>query len=144
MPTPHAVTYRRGVQRLTEFVRETLVTPRGVPDVDTPVPERIAALDEHMATTEVLTWSVTAGAGAIGAASFVRLVRAPRTASTASLVSRATVCTWSLVAIALAKLWHAQAQHHTAEMKELLLLRDQEGLTPVVGAGGRHLSTKPS
>jgi hypothetical protein len=118
------------VQRLTEFIRETLVTPRGAPDLDTPVHERITTLDEHMATTEALTWSITAGAGAIGATSFVRLLRAPRTTSTATLVSRATVCTWSLVAIALAKLWHAQAQHHTAEMKELLLLRDrrdQEG-----------------
>ncbi len=114
-----------GVQGIAEFIRETLITPRGVPDLDVPVLDRVGALDDRMATTEVLTWSIAAGAGAIGATSFLRLARAPATAPTATLVTRATVCTWSLVAIALAKLWHAQAQNHTAEMKAILYHHDR-------------------
>lgn len=112
------------VQRLTEFIRETLVTPRGAPDLDAPLLDRVDTLDDRMATTEVLTWSIAAGAGAIGATTFLRLVRAPARVPNAILVPRATVCTWSLVAIALAKLWHAQVQNHTSEMKEILYLRE--------------------
>jgi len=115
------------VQSLTEFVRATLVTCRGLPDREVPVEEQARLLDERMATTEVLTWGVVTGAALVGATSFVRLRSAAATTPASTLIVRSTVCTWSLVAIALAKLWHQQAQDHTATMKGLLLARELGG-----------------
>jgi hypothetical protein len=113
------------MQPLTEFVRDALTAPRGVPDTGASLLDRVHAIDEHTATTGALTWSIAAGAGLVGAASFTRLIRAAPMTPTATLVARATVCTWSLVAISLAKLWHNQEQNHSSLMKELLLLDDR-------------------
>jgi hypothetical protein len=113
------------VQDFKTFVRDTLRTSRGLPDPEIAVPDRVRSLDDRMATTDVLAWSVVTGAAVIGAASFGRLLRASPATPAATLVARSTICTWSLVAIALAKLWHAQAQDQTMVMKELLLLRDR-------------------
>ncbi len=43
-----------------------------------------------------------------------------RDADPAGLATRATVCAWSLVAVSMAKMWHAQEQRHVEVMKELL------------------------
>ncbi len=106
--------------RLLTFVKDTVRTPRGrPPDLDGD--ERIEVLDERMRIIETLTWTLVPAAAAIGGAAFAGIIRADRATEPAMLARRTTICTWSLVAIAMAKMWHAQEQRHVEVMKELVV-----------------------
>lgn len=113
------------MQSLLDFVRATVTSPRGLPDGSRALEDRVRDLDDRMETLDVLTWVLVPAALIVGADSFRHLVRAQPGASTSRLLVRSTICTWSLTAIAMTKLWHARAQEHTALMKEQLALRDQ-------------------
>lgn len=110
------------MNKLLKFIEDTVRTPRGRPP-DLAVNDRIELLDDRMRLIEAVTWTLVPAAAVIGATAFSGIIRTDHNSAPAGLARRSAVFSWSLVAIAMAKTWHAQEQHHVEVMKELLVQR---------------------
>lgn len=116
------------MSNLVAFIKHTVVSPQGLPAPSRSDEQLVADLDERMRTLEVLTWTIVPIAGAVGLHNFRRLAGAGPETSAARLLTRSTICTWSLITIAMSKLWHARAQEHTELMKELVVTRASQAM----------------